>query len=76
MEVEDVPLVGRKFTCIQSNGSAMSRIDRFLVTGYWFNVWPRSTIYVLERDIFNHYLLLLKDCYFNWGLKSFRALDC
>lgn len=32
MELIDLPLLGRKFTWYQPNGSAISRLDRFLVS--------------------------------------------
>jgi hypothetical protein len=32
MELEDLPVVGRKFTWFHSNGTSMSRIDRSFVS--------------------------------------------
>ena len=35
MELLDNQLVGRRFTWVRPNGTAMSRLDRFLVTDDW-----------------------------------------
>lgn len=31
-ELVDLPMVGRKYTWVRPNGSAMSRLDRFLLS--------------------------------------------
>lgn len=35
----DLPLIGRKFTWYKLDGSAMSRLDRFLISESWLNSW-------------------------------------
>lgn len=35
----DLPLIGRKFTWYKSDGSAMSRLDRFLISEKWLASW-------------------------------------
>ncbi|RDY13931.1 hypothetical protein CR513_01075, partial [Mucuna pruriens] len=49
MEVEDLPMLGRKNTRYRSNRHAKNRIDRFLVSREWFSVWPGCAQYVLKR---------------------------
>lgn len=39
MELLDLPLLGRKFTWYRPDGSAMSRIDRFLLLEKWISFW-------------------------------------
>lgn len=52
MEVEDVPLLGRKFI--------------------WFRL---KTHNVLDRNLSDHCLILLKVNQLDWGPKPFRTLD-
>ncbi|XP_019465331.1 PREDICTED: uncharacterized protein LOC109363522 [Lupinus angustifolius] len=43
LKLFDLPLAGSKFTWFLSNGSAMSRLDRFLVNNNWLNCWEQIT---------------------------------
>lgn len=54
MEVEDIPMVGRKFTWYRVNDHSKSRLDRVLVSSDWVNEWTRSTQYVMNRSFTNH----------------------
>lgn len=51
MHLIDLPLLGRKFTWVRSNGYALSRLDRFLVSESWLESWggtsQRFLIYCL-----------------------------
>jgi len=38
----ELPIVGKKFTWYKSDGSAKSRLDRFLVSLEWLQMWPMS----------------------------------
>ena len=60
MALEEVRSVGRKFTWCRPNGSAMSKLDRFLLSDEWLSQWPDSTQFVLERDFSDHCPILLK----------------
>ncbi|KAG4982806.1 hypothetical protein JHK87_027555 [Glycine soja] len=60
MALEEVRSVGRKFTWCRPNGSAMSKLDRFLLSDEWLSQWPDSTQFVLERDFSDHCSILLK----------------
>jgi hypothetical protein len=72
LEVEDVNLVGRKFTWYQPNGRAMSRIDRALVSEEWADCWGNYSLWELPRDVSDHCLLVLKVDVIDWGPKPFR----
>lgn len=52
--VDDLPLVGRRFTWYRPNGRARSRLQRALTSSDWCHVWPRCTQFVLDRNILNH----------------------
>ncbi|GKV27286.1 hypothetical protein SLEP1_g36471 [Rubroshorea leprosula] len=74
--LEDLPMMGRKFTWFKSDGSAMSRLDRFLVsTGFLLN-FPDLIQKGLSRDISDHCPVMLISSSKDWGPKPFRTLDC
>ena len=75
MNLEDVRSVGRRFTWCRPNGSAMSRLDRFLISDDWLLQWPDSTQYVLDRDFSYHCPILLKSKNIDWGPKPFKVMD-
>ncbi|MCI35740.1 hypothetical protein A2U01_0056961, partial [Trifolium medium] len=39
MGLLDLPLLGRRYTWFQPNGGAMSRLDRFLISDGWWDLW-------------------------------------
>ena len=67
--------MGRKYTWYRPNGKANSRIDRFLNSFEWFQHWPSSKQYILDRQILYHCAFLLKSNVVDWGPKPFRFLD-
>ena len=71
LEVEDVNLVGRKFTWYNSNGQSMSRIDRALISEEWVEYWGNVSLWVLPRDVSDHCPLVLKGVSTDWGPKPF-----
>lgn len=76
MEIEDIPLVDRKFTWFRPNGRTRSRIDQILVTREWLITWEGSIQYVLQRNIYDHCPILLKNSCVDWGPKPFRTFNC
>jgi hypothetical protein len=72
MELEDLPLLGRRFTWYHPNGRSMSRIDRFIVSEEWLNDWGVCSLWVLPRDISDHCPLILKKDNLDWGPRPFR----
>ena len=53
VELEDLNPLGRKFTWYHTNGVAMSRIDRTLVSENWVNACGIPFLWVLHRDVIN-----------------------
>lgn len=74
-ELEDILLVGRKFTWYKPNGSIKSRIDRVLVSRKWLEKWSDRKQFVLSRSVSDHCTLVLKDTSVDWAPKLFRCLD-
>ncbi|MCH95019.1 transposon TX1 putative protein, partial [Trifolium medium] len=68
----DLPLLGRRFTWYHANGRSMSRIDRFLVSPEWLEMWGDCLVWVCPRDISDHCPLILKNNNNVWGPKPFR----
>ncbi|XP_020207365.1 uncharacterized protein LOC109792369 [Cajanus cajan] len=76
MELLEVPPAGRLFTWFRPNGTARSKLDRFLVSLEWLLVWPGCTQLVLHRNFSNHCPIVMKNTITDWGPKPFRTLDC
>ncbi|GKU89286.1 hypothetical protein SLEP1_g3443 [Rubroshorea leprosula] len=72
----DLPLRGRKFTWFKSDGTATSRLDRFLVSTKFLINFPELIQKGLKRDIFYHCSIVLISSSMDWGPKPFRSLDC
>jgi hypothetical protein len=45
-DMEDLSLLGRKFTWVQPNGACSSRLDRILVFGYGGFIFIREEIHM------------------------------
>jgi exonuclease III len=60
LEVEDLSLMGRKFTWIQPNGASASRLDRMLVSSNWRDVWGDISLWALPRDVSDHCPIILR----------------
>lgn len=76
LEVDDVPCIDRKYTWYRSNGTAKSRLDRFLVSADWLNKWKDTSQFILQRNFSDHCPLLLRSSNVDWGPKPFWVLDC
>ena len=71
----DIPRVGKKYTWFKANGTAKSRLDRFLVSEEWLQLWPAAKQYVQPRMVSDHCALVLKSYAKDWGPKPFRSFD-
>lgn len=76
MGMNDLPLIGRKYTWHRPNGRSMSRIDRFLVSDEWLSMWPNISQWGLERSVSDHCAIVLKSITKDWGPKLFRIMNC
>lgn len=66
----DLPLLGRKFTWFQPNIRCLSRIDRVLVSNQWLVVVGDSSV----RDVSDHFPIVRRWDYHDWGPKKFRII--
>ncbi|XP_058784775.1 uncharacterized protein LOC131659625 [Vicia villosa] len=65
-------IIGGKFTWFNSNGKAMSRIDRFLLSEDFIEDWKVEGQIIGERGISDHASIWLKVNRKNWGPKLFE----
>jgi hypothetical protein len=70
--LNDLPLMGRRYTWVQPNKRCMSRLDRVLVSSNWLDEWGEVSLWGLKRDVSDHCPLLLKYNGYGWGPKPFR----
>ncbi|PNX58976.1 cysteine-rich receptor-like protein kinase, partial [Trifolium pratense] len=75
MELVDIPVLGKKFSWFSSDGKAMSRLDRFLLSDGFMGKSGISGQWIGDRDISDHcpIWLLCSSC--NWGPKPFRVVN-
>jgi hypothetical protein len=76
MELVDIPVLGKKFTWFNSDGSAMSRLDRFLLSEVFISKGSITNQWVGDRDIFDHCPIWLMSTNLNWGPKPFKLNNC
>ncbi|XP_058775262.1 uncharacterized protein LOC131649520 [Vicia villosa] len=72
MELVDLPTIGGKFTWFKSNGKAMSRLDRFLLSESLVDDWKVDGQFIGERDVSDHAPIWLKNNRKDWGPKPFK----
>lgn len=72
----DLPVLGNRFTWFKHDGTAMSRLDRFLLSEEWINLWGFGAQWIGKRDVSDHCPIMLKGKHTNWGPKPFRFNNC
>ncbi|XP_058725766.1 uncharacterized protein LOC131597067 [Vicia villosa] len=72
MELVDPPTIGGKFTWSNRCGSAMSRLDRFILLDKFIDDWKVEGQTIGERDVSDHAPIWIKINKRNWGPKPFR----
>ena len=71
----DVPVVGKKYTWFKTNGTAKSRLDRFLVSEEWLQIWSFCKQYVQPRVVSDHCAIVMKSSVKYWGPRPFKTID-
>ncbi|GJS19013.1 RNA-directed DNA polymerase, eukaryota [Tanacetum coccineum] len=71
----DLPLGGRRFIRFDKEGRKASKLDRFLVTSGFFNMWNGASVSVLCRSVSDHCPIRLKLGLPNFGPKPFKIFD-
>ncbi|XP_071694661.1 uncharacterized protein [Rutidosis leptorrhynchoides] len=71
----DIPLGGRKFTRVSDDGMKMSKLDRFLVSDDFLNLWTDLKVVALDRSVSDHCPISLSDGEVDFGPKPFKIFD-
>ncbi|GKU88310.1 hypothetical protein SLEP1_g2593 [Rubroshorea leprosula] len=71
----DVKLSNRSYTWYKPNGTARSRLDRFLLSTEMSNMEGEWIQQGLPRNISDHCAIVLKSRTKDWGPRPFRVLD-
>jgi exonuclease III len=72
----DFPICGRLFTWYKGDGISMSRLDRFLLSNKWCDIWPHCIQVAYQRGLSDHVPLMLYVDDSNWGPRPLRMLKC
>jgi len=72
-ELFDIPVVGTKYTWYCPNGLAKSRL--ILVSEAWLQHWHDSNQYILNRQVFDHCAVMVKNNTIDLGPKPFKTFD-
>ncbi|GKV13733.1 hypothetical protein SLEP1_g24717 [Rubroshorea leprosula] len=71
----DLKLANRRFTWYMPDGSAMSRLDRALLSVEMCNIGEEWVQQGLKRTVSDHCPIMVKTMVVDWGPKPFRVLD-
>ncbi|GJY33891.1 RNA-directed DNA polymerase, eukaryota [Tanacetum coccineum] len=71
----DVPLGGKRFTRISDDGRKFSKLDRFLITKDFQEIWRNLGSVALDRKLSDHCPIVLLDKGLDFGPKPFRFFD-
>ncbi|XP_071740403.1 uncharacterized protein [Rutidosis leptorrhynchoides] len=71
----EIPLGGRKFTMVCDNGFKLSKLDRFIASENFLNLWCDLSAIVLDRKFSDHCPIVLRDKVIDFGPKPFRFFD-
>lgn len=75
IRVMDLSMVCRKFTWYSRDGSAFSRLNKYLLSEEWMCTWPNCTKWGLQNGFLDHCVILLRDKEVDWGPKPFKVLN-
>nr|GEW91790.1 reverse transcriptase domain, reverse transcriptase zinc-binding domain protein [Tanacetum cinerariifolium] len=74
-QLVEIPMGGQKFTRVSDDGLKFRKLDRFLVTEGFKSKQGNLAVVALDRKLFDHCPIVLKDLDVNFGLKPFRVFD-
>ena len=71
--LKDLQLIGASFTwCNHQSNPSMLRLDRFLVSVDWLDMFPHACQLVLPKPISDHYQIIIDSNMERWGPTPFR----
>ena len=66
---------GRRFTRFNREGTKLSKLDRFLVSNQFFNIWRDAKAKALVREVSDHCPIVLFDVSVDFGPKRFKLFN-
>ncbi|GJY58781.1 RNA-directed DNA polymerase, eukaryota [Tanacetum coccineum] len=75
MRLIEIPIGGRKFTRISEVGLKFSKLDRFLLNDRFNNLWDNLSVVALDRKLFDHCPIVLKDVELDFRPKPFHVFN-
>ncbi|GKC96023.1 RNA-directed DNA polymerase, eukaryota [Tanacetum coccineum] len=75
MRLIEIPMGGRKFTRISKVGLKFNKLDRFLLNDRFNNLWDNLSVVALDRKLFDHCPIVLKDVELDFGPKPFHVFN-
>ncbi|XP_071704346.1 uncharacterized protein [Rutidosis leptorrhynchoides] len=75
MELIEIPLIGKNFTRISDDGLKLSKLDRFLVSDSFLNLWGGISTFALDRNTSDHCPIILSDKNEDYGPKPFKVFN-
>jgi len=72
----DLPICGCLYTWYRGDGISMSRLDRFLLSEKWCEVWPNCIHVAYRRGLLDQVPLGLHVEEANWGPHPLRMFKC
>ncbi|GJU35577.1 ribonuclease H-like domain-containing protein [Tanacetum coccineum] len=66
------PLCGMRYTIMNSLGSKLSKLDRFLVSSHFVDLWPNSHALALVREFSDHSPIILCNSTTDFGPVPFK----
>ncbi|XP_071695190.1 uncharacterized protein [Rutidosis leptorrhynchoides] len=71
----EIPISGRKLTRISDDGLKFSKIDRFLASDKFINLWDDLSVIALDRKESDHCSVVLRDKLLDYGPKPFEVFN-
>ncbi|XP_071695196.1 uncharacterized protein [Rutidosis leptorrhynchoides] len=71
----EIPMGGKMFTRVSDDGTKFSKLDRFLVSDRFLEIWEGLATCALERKHSDHCPIILKDGNTDFGPKPIRVYD-
>jgi len=72
----DLPICGSLFTWYKGDEKSMSRLDQFLLSDKWCELWPHCIQVAYQRGLSDHVPMMLHVDETNWGPRPLRMLKC
>ncbi|GJT66081.1 RNA-directed DNA polymerase, eukaryota [Tanacetum coccineum] len=74
-QLVDIPIGGKWYTRISDDVMKFSKLDKFLVSKGFHDLWLELSVVALDRKLLDHCPIMLRDKVMNFGPKPFRVFN-